>query len=131
MPACPNHPSVEYLRGCGRCLVSFCPNCLVPLGESLFCGDCRREEIRDLQSGTVRGQLDLASVSRRFAARFVDGVLAAGVFGLGLGFGLARMTALSPALQHGAPPFWWGAGFLTLPYVVLGGLPFLYEGLML
>ena len=42
-----------------------------------YCAACKFEHVRDLLSGIVPGALDLASLGRRFAGIWVDGLLTA------------------------------------------------------
>lgn len=75
---CRNHPNVEDgLVHCARCANSFCPDCYVELGGLPFCAECKVQRLLDLRAGTAPaavGQLQLASIGRRFGAMFLDGV---------------------------------------------------------
>jgi len=71
---CRNHIDVsEGVRRCARCGSPFCQSCLVDIGGKPYCATCKSEEILDVRSGVQSGELDLASVGRRFGAEFVDG----------------------------------------------------------
>ena len=73
---CKNHPFVEdRLTRCSRCAEAFCPDCIVEIGGLPYCLECKTESMRDLRSGVPMGQLDLASIGRRFAAIFIDGLI--------------------------------------------------------
>jgi uncharacterized RDD family membrane protein YckC len=71
---CPNHPDVAMgLQPCARCGVSYCGDCLVPIGGQLACANCKDEVVRDLRSGSA--ELDLAGPGKRLVGAFVDGLL--------------------------------------------------------
>ena len=73
---CKNHPLVEdRLTRCAVCTEAFCPDCVVAIGGLPYCMDCKSEMVLDLLSGVPPLSLDLASVLRRFAAMFVDGLI--------------------------------------------------------
>jgi len=129
---CKNHPLVEEpLVRCARCGETFCPNCVVEIGGSPYCAPCKGELLGDLRSGRPATGPDLASIGRRFAAIFLDGLIiglpmTAVVFGLFFAFGLFS------DLAKGRPPdpavFWPLEGvFLLVGFVVW----VLYEGLLL
>ena len=76
--ACVNHPNVLVgVVRCSRCEMSFCRNCVVALRGRYYCAACKLDQVRDIQSGTEAGRLELASVARRFGAMWIDGLLAA------------------------------------------------------
>jgi len=71
---CPNHPEVlDGCQPCARCGRFFCADCRVELRGRPVCAECKVEDLRDLVAG-LRG-LDLASIPRRFAAVFIDGMI--------------------------------------------------------
>jgi len=73
---CKNHPFVEdRLTRCSRCAEAFCPDCIVEIGGMPYCLNCKTESMRDLRSGVPLGQLDMASIGRRFGAIFIDGLI--------------------------------------------------------
>ncbi|HYH47318.1 MAG TPA: RDD family protein [Thermoanaerobaculia bacterium] len=73
---CKNHPFVEdRLTRCSRCVEAFCPDCIVEIGGLPYCLSCKTESMRDLRSGVPLGELDMASVGRRFLALFIDGLI--------------------------------------------------------
>jgi uncharacterized RDD family membrane protein YckC len=73
---CKNHPLVEdRLTRCAVCTEAFCPDCIVVVGGLPYCMDCKSEMLLDLLSGVSPASLELASISRRFAAMFVDGLI--------------------------------------------------------
>src|SRR5262245_18863479 len=73
---CRNHIDVsEGVRPCARCGVTFCRDCVVEIGGQPYCATCKTEAVLDARSGVQPGVLDYASVGRRFAAIFVDGLL--------------------------------------------------------
>lgn len=73
--SCTNHWEViEGLQNCTRCARPFCGDCLVTIGGQPYCAQCKHEQMRDVVSG-VAG-MPLASRGRRFAALFLDGLIA-------------------------------------------------------
>lgn len=73
---CKNHPFVEdRLTRCSRCAEAFCPDCIVEIGGLPYCLSCKTESMRDLRSGVPFRELDMATIGRRFAAIFIDGLL--------------------------------------------------------
>lgn len=78
MPStCVNHPSVMVgVVRCRRCEKTFCRNCVVALRGQYYCAQCKGQQVRDIQSGTEAGTLELASIGRRFAAMWVDSMVA-------------------------------------------------------
>jgi uncharacterized RDD family membrane protein YckC len=70
---CSNHPTItDGIGRCIRCGRPFCESCLVQIRGGAYCADCKGEQVRDIQSGTVQGELELATVGRRFAALWLD-----------------------------------------------------------
>jgi uncharacterized RDD family membrane protein YckC len=61
---------------CRRCEQTFCRNCVVALRGQYYCAQCKGQQVRDIQSGTEAGALELASIGRRFAAMWVDSIVA-------------------------------------------------------
>jgi uncharacterized RDD family membrane protein YckC len=73
---CKNHPLVEdRLARCAVCTEAFCPDCIVEVGGGPYCMGCKTEMLLDLLSGVPPMSLDMASILRRFAAMFVDGLV--------------------------------------------------------
>lgn len=96
---CKNHPLVEdRLTRCAVCTEAFCPDCIVTIGGSPYCLDCKSELLLDLLSGVPSLSLDLASISRRFAAMFVDGLL------LSLPLIIVVVLTVLPAMASGSNP---------------------------
>ncbi|MES1245496.1 MAG: RDD family protein [Acidobacteriota bacterium] len=130
--SCKNHPLVEdRLTRCAVCTEAFCSDCIVAIGGLPYCMDCKSEMLLDLLSGVPLLSLDLASVSRRFAALFVDGLI------LSLPLILIFFLTLFPVLLSGQEiedvqglPKYMPLlnGVLTLVWM---GLIISYEGLML
>lgn len=129
---CKNHPLVEdRLTRCAVCTEAFCPDCVVAIGGLPYCMDCKSEMVLDLLSGVPLQSLDLASILRRFAAIFVDGLI------LTLPLILIFILTLVPMLVSGTeiedveglPAFMPIInGVLTLLWMIL---IVAYEGLML
>ncbi len=122
--ACVNHPAVNVgLVRCRRCGQAFCRSCVVALRGQYYCARCKQEQVRDIQSGTEAGVLELASIGRRFGALWVDSiVLIVLIIPLSIALGMASAAAGK------AEP---GRGFSFLVMVVVGAIWFAYEGLML
>lgn len=127
---CVNHPSVMVgIVRCRRCQRTFCRNCVVALRAQYYCAQCKGQQVRDIQSGTEAGVLELASIGRRFAAMWVDSILVMLVvfpvaFALGLGFaGAAQGNAQAADAAMG--------GLMLLITVGAAVLVAVYEGLML
>jgi uncharacterized RDD family membrane protein YckC len=130
--ACVNHPNVMIgVLRCRRCGQTYCRNCLVGLRGQYVCAACKRDQVRDIQSGTEAGMLELASVGRRFAALWIDSFLAALImvpvfvaFGIGLGAAAGASSGPPDSL-----PFL--EGVMGLVFVLIVVLIIAYEGLML
>ena len=74
--ACTNHPEVtQGLSRCSRCRRSFCPSCVIRLRGFVYCAGCKGEQVRDIQSGSAAGELELASLGRRFGALWLDSLI--------------------------------------------------------
>jgi len=70
---CRNHVDVsEGVQPCARCGMGFCTDCVVTIHGQPYCATCKTEKLLDVQSGTDRAQLPLASIGRRFAAMWID-----------------------------------------------------------
>jgi uncharacterized RDD family membrane protein YckC len=70
---CRNHVDVsEGVQPCARCGSGFCTDCVVTIHGQPYCAVCKTEKLLDVQSGTDRGQLLLATIGRRFAAMWID-----------------------------------------------------------
>lgn len=129
---CKNHLLVEdRLTRCAVCTEAFCPDCIVGIGGLPYCMDCKSEMLLDLFSGVPPMTLDMASISRRFVAMFVDSLI------LSLPLIIIVAATLFPALAAGEDaeqldgvlPFLpIMNGVLTLVWM---GLIVAYEGLML
>jgi uncharacterized RDD family membrane protein YckC len=127
---CKNHPLVEdRLTRCAVCTEAFCPDCIVEIGGLPYCMEHKTEMLLDLLSGVPPMSLDMASILRRFAAMFVDGlvlslplVIIAFLFILPMG-GMEevfnRATRISPVLPllNGAVTLVWMA--LVIAYEAL------------
>jgi uncharacterized RDD family membrane protein YckC len=120
--ACTNHPDVESgLAECSRCGKPFCGSCLVFLGGRLHCAVCKSEQVRDLYAGTDRTELALASIGRRFAAIWLDGLI--------LMVPTVAVLAAAAFFGSGVETF---LELIAFPFALLLAIPgLLYEGLML
>ncbi len=123
--ACVNHPAVNVrLVRCRRCGQSFCRNCVVALRAQYYCARCKQDQVRDIQSGTEAGVLELATIGRRFGAQWVDGLLFLVVF-------IPVYVVLLLGAQAGSAPPNLGVGLTALLAIGGAALVFVYEGLML
>lgn len=129
--ACALHPEVETgLERCERCGQAFCGDCFVVLRDRPWCAACKTELVRDLRSGIVPGELDLATIGRRFLALWVDGFIT------GIGSYVFVIPVVFFAAMLGSAGEGDGSGWLLLVlmgvmYAGMLGLPVVYEGLML
>lgn len=76
--ACANHADVlDGLNPCTRCDRLYCPDCLVQLKGSRFCGACKGDAVKDLQSGlrTTGSGLQLAGIGPRIVALIIDQIV--------------------------------------------------------
>lgn len=125
---CVNHTSVMVgVVRCRRCQQTFCRNCVVALRGQYYCAQCKGQQVRDIQSGTEAGSLELASIGRRFAAMWVDGLVAAVVVVpafVALGFSLAANPQAPPSETAANAMFF----IITVGFALL---MLTYEGLML
>jgi uncharacterized RDD family membrane protein YckC len=120
---CQNHPEVnDGLVRCTRCNRLFCGDCVIQLRGFYYCAGCKGEHVRDVQSGTAPGALDLATVGRRWGGSIVD-TLALYVVYIPATIGFA-------AVSNGAPGHAQPGLLIILFYAVLLGIPVVYEGLM-
>ena len=126
---CVNHPSVMAgVVRCRRCQQTFCRNCVVALRGQYYCASCKGQQVKDIQSGTEAGVLELASIGRRFGALWVDGLVAMVVMiPLMLVFGVGFAAAGPEAMQNESAM----GGMMLLITLAVVGLIAVYEGLML
>jgi uncharacterized RDD family membrane protein YckC len=131
MAACVNHPEVtQGVTFCMRCRRPVCPNCYVRLRGLAYCGTCKTEQVRDIQSGTVEGELELASTGRRFSALWIDSMIFSvlgmvGMFALLIPLGVLRPR---PGPQPSEETFGFAVLAAVLAFVVA---IVVYEALML
>jgi uncharacterized RDD family membrane protein YckC len=137
---CTNHPEVDQdIVRCLRCQQAFCPDCVVMLRGYWYCGPCKDEQVRDIQSGTTAG-FELASMGRRFVAALLDGLIQA--FALFLlmvpflviMFGMVAGTSGAGGEPSEAAQAALGVGVLGMYGVILFAsiaVPLVYEALML
>jgi uncharacterized RDD family membrane protein YckC len=127
---CRNHPDVnDGLVRCTRCSRLFCRDCVIQLRGFYYCGGCKGEHVRDVQSGTAPGTLDLATVGRRWGGSIVDTLALYTVYiPVSIGFGVAMATFGGASKGSGGETL--GGALVILLYGVLLGIPVVYEGLM-
>lgn len=125
---CKNHPEVtEGCVRCARCGDWVCPDCRVELDGRPYCAQCKTEYVRDLQAGvTPSERLAYASVGRRFAALFLDGLL----FGLPYGLVILYMAVSGQMAEGGEPDAIAIGGLIfVILWATIGRV--IYEGMML
>lgn len=112
---CQNHVDVdEGVSPCTRCGVNFCGDCVVVIHGQPYCATCKSEKLLDVQSGTDRGHLPLATVGRRLAALFIDRLLFGGT---GVAVVIAAVFFAKPESD-------------TFFIVLFGGIGLAYVGLI-
>ncbi len=103
-------------------------DCVVELGGNRYCADCKREQVKDIQSGADTTALDLASIGRRWTALMIDGliftvpVVVIVVFLILGSFGEGSDPGGAPASQ---------SYFQIIVQVFFGAALAIYEGIML
>lgn len=135
---CINHPEVDQdIVRCLRCQQPFCPDCVVMLRGYWYCGPCKAEQVRDIQSGTTQA-FELASVGRRLGAWLLDSLVVGAammVFMVPFFFvigGAAAMTGAGEPSDAATTAL--GLSVMVMYVFVLAlsiALPLLYEALML
>ena len=136
---CFNHPEVDQdIVRCLRCQQPFCPDCVVMLRGYWYCGPCKDEQVRDIQSGTT-SVFELASMGRRFGAAVWTGwcrpsaimlVVVPFVFPM---VGMVATTAADGRAASDAARAarsWVMAGHVRRDPLISIGLPIVYEALM-
>jgi len=130
---CKSHPLVEdRLTRCAVCAEAFCPDCIVEIGGLPYCMECKTEMFSDLLSGVPPGGMDMASITRRFVAMFVDGLILGVPAIIVIFFGLLSTGGLEGLAQGGESeflkllPLMNGVASLIMMVAVVA-----YEGLML
>lgn len=127
---CANHPTVnEGIVRCTRCHRQFCQDCVAYLRGFPYCAECKGEQVRDIQSGTTPGALDLASVWQRLGALLLDHLLVSCISTpiiLVVFVGLGALGAATKAREEILGVLVWLA---ILPLTIV--LPLVYEAWML
>jgi uncharacterized RDD family membrane protein YckC len=122
---CVNHPAVSVgLIRCRRCEQAFCRNCVVALRGQYYCARCKADQVRDIQSGTESGVLELATIGRRFGAQWVDGLVFLVIF-----VPIWVFLAMGSTATPGRPGV--EAGLTALLTLGAAALVIVYEGAML
>ncbi|HET8645873.1 MAG TPA: RDD family protein, partial [Vicinamibacteria bacterium] len=136
---CANHPEVDQdIVRCLRCQQPFCPDCVVLLRGYWYCGPCKDEQVRDIQSGTTT-VFELASIGRRFVAVLLDSLIqgaAMMVVMLPFFVAIGGMAALTGAGKEPSDEVSAAMGIsVVVMYLVLLllsiAVPLVYEALML
>jgi uncharacterized RDD family membrane protein YckC len=129
---CKNHPLVEdRLTRCAVCAEAFCPDCIVEIVGLPYCMECKTGMLLDLLSGVPPSGLDMASIPRRFAAMFVDGLVLSLPLMIIVFFFLVSMGGMDEAVKRAgelSPLLPLLNGGLMLAWM---GLVVVYEALML
>lgn len=126
---CKNHPLVEdRLTRCAVCTDAFCPDCIVEIGGLPYCMEHKTEMLLDLLSGVPPMSLDMASILRRFAAMFVDGLLLGLPLVILAFFLIIPMGGMEEDFNSVSPVLPLLNGVATLAWMVL---VVVYEALML
>lgn len=135
---CLNHAEVDQgIVRCLRCQQPFCPDCVVMLRGYWYCGPCKGEIVRDIQSGTT-ATYELASIGRRFVATLIDGLVQGAAMMLvmipfiALMGGMAAMAGQGGANEDAAAAVLGLSvvGFYVVVLFLSIGLPLVYEGWM-
>lgn len=107
-------------------MTPYCEDCLVLLQGNYFCARCKTEQITDIKSGVDTSQLAFASVGRRFAAIFLDGLV------LSIPLIIIMFAFLIPAMASGQeePPNWfvWVSWLYVPVYIAYEGFMLQYKG---
>jgi len=136
---CLNHPEVDQdVVRCLRCQQPFCPDCVVLMRGYWYCGPCKDEVVRDIQSGTGGAQADLATIGQRILAALLDGLIQ----GVGMMIvivpivllmgGMAAVVSDSSKGTSDAAGAVMGIGlvvFYGLIFLLSIGVPIVYDGL--
>lgn len=130
MVSCTNHPLVtQGILRCTRCGRPFCPNCVIRLRGFVHCAACKGEQVRDIQSGLAPGQLELATLGRRFGALWIDSLI---FVALSMAGTVVLVPFLARATRSDGPADpTAGIGFMLLISVGVAAVMLVYEGLML
>jgi uncharacterized RDD family membrane protein YckC len=127
---CVNHPSMMAgIVRCRRCQRTFCRNCVVALRGQYYCAECKGQQVRDIQSGTEAGVLELAGIGRRFAAVWLDSMLATLVLVIPVMIVVAMDVASAAGNPEQAQTRM--GGFIVFAAIGVVVLMLVYEGLML
>ena len=135
---CLNHAEVDQgIVRCLRCQQPFCADCVVMLRGYWYCGPCKGEIVRDIQSGTT-ATYELASIGRRFVATLIDGLVQGAAMMLvmipfiALMGGMAAMAGQGGANEDAAAAVLGLSvvGFYVVVLFLSIGLPLVYEGWM-
>lgn len=122
---CRNHVEVsEGVRRCSRCGWTFCPDCLVTIGDRPYCATCKSEQLMDVRSGVDRTRLSYAGFWQRLGAYLIDYVLQ--VIPIYAIMGVVILVSGFETWTSSEPSIW-----LLLIYIPAFTFPILYEALML
>jgi uncharacterized RDD family membrane protein YckC len=122
---CRNHLDVsEGVRRCYRCGWTFCPDCLVTIGDHPYCATCKTEQLLDVRSGVDRSRLVYAGFWQRLGAWLIDYVLQ--IIPVYAIMGIVMVIAGMQTFAQPEPSLW-----LLAIYIPAFSVPILYEALML
>jgi uncharacterized RDD family membrane protein YckC len=129
MVSCTNHPEVTSgILRCTRCSRPFCPSCVIRLRGFVYCASCKGERVRDIQSGSAPGELELATIGRRFGALWVDSLF---FFVLSMVGTLMVIPFLMGSTRSETTDALTANVFVIGFTVLVAALMMVYEGLML
>ena len=122
---CRNHLDVsEGVRRCSRCGGTYCPDCLVQIGDQMFCATCKTEQIMDVRSGVDRTRMQYANFWQRLGAYIIDYIIQ--IIPIYAIMGVVMLVAGLEAVAADEPSVW-----LLVIYVPAFLIPICYEALML
>lgn len=123
---CRNHVDVsEGVRRCSRCGGPFCNDCLVDISGRPYCATCKGEQLLDVRSGVDPQGMDYASIGRRFAAQFIDGLV------IGVPVMVIFMVLIVGFVSASGPQSEPPVGIIAFFYIGLIFIPMIYEAMML
>jgi hypothetical protein len=102
--------------------VTFCKDCLVDIAGNPYCATCKGEQLLDVRSGVDRTNLQYASIGRRFAAQFLDGLIIC----VPTIFVIMALAFSAAASGNSAP-----SPIFNLWFIIPSILAVIYEALML
>jgi uncharacterized RDD family membrane protein YckC len=122
---CRNHVDVEEgVRRCSRCGGTYCPDCLVTIGDQPFCATCKTEQLMDVRSGVDRTRLVYGTFWPRLGAYVIDYIIQ--IIPIYAIMGIVMLIAGAGVLAAEKLSAW-----LLVIYIPAFLIPICYEALML